>query len=130
MKCPVCHEPLFTIEDLEIELDFCGECQGFWLDTGELDLLLGEHQLSEEFLSGGDLKHTEGEAKRPCPICSTMMEKQVTKGAAPIVYDLCPKKHGMWFDKGELHDILKAALSVEASPVLTWLRELFQEKEE
>lgn len=42
MKCPNCNETLLMTERLRIEIDYCPNCRGVWLDKGELDKLL-EH---------------------------------------------------------------------------------------
>ncbi|MGU7779631.1 TFIIB-type zinc ribbon-containing protein [Burkholderia sp. PU8-34] len=41
MKCPVCKTPdLLLAERQSIEIDYCPECRGVWLDRGELDKLI------------------------------------------------------------------------------------------
>ena len=41
MKCPVCATPdLLMTERQGIEVDYCPECRGVWLDRGELDKII------------------------------------------------------------------------------------------
>jgi len=41
MKCPVCKEVNLTMSERQgIEIDYCPECRGVWLDRGELDKLI------------------------------------------------------------------------------------------
>ncbi len=41
MKCPVCKEiPLVMTERQGIEVDYCPQCRGVWLDRGELDKII------------------------------------------------------------------------------------------
>jgi uncharacterized protein len=41
MKCPNCKDQNLSISDRSgIEIDFCPECRGVWLDRGELDKIL------------------------------------------------------------------------------------------
>jgi Zn-finger nucleic acid-binding protein len=41
MKCPVCTTAdLLMTERLGIEIDYCPQCRGVWLDRGELDKIL------------------------------------------------------------------------------------------
>lgn len=40
MLCPLCAIPLEAVERLGIELDHCPECNGMWLDAGELTNLV------------------------------------------------------------------------------------------
>jgi Zn-finger nucleic acid-binding protein len=41
MKCPVCKEPNLVMADRQgIEVDYCPQCRGVWLDRGELDKII------------------------------------------------------------------------------------------
>ena len=41
MKCPVCSaSDLLMTERLGIEIDYCPQCRGVWLDRGELDKII------------------------------------------------------------------------------------------
>jgi Zn-finger nucleic acid-binding protein len=40
MKCPLDGSTLTMSERSGIEIDYCPECRGVWLDRGELDKLL------------------------------------------------------------------------------------------
>ena len=41
MKCPVCPDAVLSMSDRQgIEIDFCPECRGVWLDRGELDKII------------------------------------------------------------------------------------------
>lgn len=41
MKCPTCATPdLLMTERLGIEIDYCPQCRGVWLDRGELDKII------------------------------------------------------------------------------------------
>jgi len=40
MKCPVCNENLVMSERQGVEIDYCPQCRGVWLDRGELDKIL------------------------------------------------------------------------------------------
>jgi len=41
MKCPVCQTPDLLMADRQgIEVDYCPQCRGVWLDRGELDKLI------------------------------------------------------------------------------------------
>lgn len=45
MLCPVCKIPLLLSERQGIEIDYCGQCRGVWLDRGELDKILERNQV-------------------------------------------------------------------------------------
>jgi uncharacterized protein len=40
MKCPACNVALVMSERQGIEIDYCPECRGIWLDRGELDKII------------------------------------------------------------------------------------------
>lgn len=41
MKCPTCPDTTLVLSDRQgVEIDYCPDCRGIWLDRGELDKLL------------------------------------------------------------------------------------------
>ena len=41
MKCPHCHDVTLVMADRQgVEIDYCPQCRGVWLDRGELDKLI------------------------------------------------------------------------------------------
>ena len=45
MKCPVCKDVTLLIADKKgVEIDYCPECRGIWLDRGELDKLIEKEE--------------------------------------------------------------------------------------
>lgn len=40
MKCPNCDVNLVMSEKKGIEIDYCPQCRGIWLDRGELDKIV------------------------------------------------------------------------------------------
>ncbi|MCL4278881.1 MAG: zf-TFIIB domain-containing protein, partial [Ignavibacteriaceae bacterium] len=44
MLCPVCNNPMIVLELEQVEVDYCTNCAGVWLDAGELELLLESHE--------------------------------------------------------------------------------------
>lgn len=40
MKCPACDINLMLAERQGIEIDYCPQCRGVWLDRGELDKII------------------------------------------------------------------------------------------
>jgi Zn-finger nucleic acid-binding protein len=54
MKCPVCKTVDLTMTDRQgIEIDYCPQCRGVWLDRGELDKLI-ERAMSGSYLKDHD----------------------------------------------------------------------------
>ena len=51
MKCPNCAATLLITDKKGIEIDYCPECRGIWLDRGELDKIIersAEHYSKKE----------------------------------------------------------------------------------
>lgn len=44
MKCPNDQTTLVITERQNIEIDYCPECRGVWLDRGELDKIIERSQ--------------------------------------------------------------------------------------
>ncbi len=40
MKCPNCNVALVMTDRSGIEIDYCPDCRGVWLDRGELDKII------------------------------------------------------------------------------------------
>ena len=51
MKCPNCNVQLTMSERQGIEIDYCPQCLGIWLDRGELDKIIersaNEYQVNQ-----------------------------------------------------------------------------------
>jgi len=40
MKCPICNVDLVMSDRQGVEIDYCPQCRGVWLDRGELDKII------------------------------------------------------------------------------------------
>ena len=111
MICPVCKKDMFVVEYKQIELDYCHTCKGVWFDAGELELLLEAGGLKGAKQTLGDvLKLPDAqtmEKKRRCPICTTNMKKVIIGGEKGVMIDACIRHDGLWFDGGEVADLIK-----------------------
>jgi Zn-finger nucleic acid-binding protein len=137
--CPTCKNNMIVVEHHQIELDYCPNCQGVWFDSGELELLVHRLKLGapEAFLES-ILRTTEArssEKKRRCPICAQKMKKTTIGEEPKILIDVCERGDGLWFDGGELTQLLKQLVKMPSgSPgsqhhVITFLGEVFQAPE-
>ena len=53
MKCPKCGSELEELNYQNVMIDKCPDCNGIWLDQGELELLAtGEARVTKKFLGG------------------------------------------------------------------------------
>jgi len=110
MKCPACRKLMIVVEHEKIELDFCLNCSGVWFDVGELGLLLetmeleGDHVSLDSILTSPEAKSAE--KKRRCPICGSKMKKSTVGHEPEVLIDACPNGHGLWFDSGEVGQLI------------------------
>ena len=139
MICPVCKYDMIVVEYHNIELDYCNSCKGVWFDSGELELLLESHGLEEIKVFLDDIRNSQeavsSEKKRNCPICGRKMKKTAIGGQPEILIDICHDKHGLWFDGGEVTQLVRH-LSGEHPPkhdsreqVIGFLEEVFEAPE-
>jgi Zn-finger nucleic acid-binding protein len=140
MICPVCRHAMIVVEYHNIELDYCHSCKGVWFDSGELELLLKSQGLEEPkaFFEGifNPQEAASSEKKRKCPICGRKMKKTAIGGQPEILIDACRDSHGLWFDGGEVAQLIRH-LAGEHPPkhhprehVIDFLREVFETPEQ
>lgn len=61
MKCPRCQVDLMISDRQGVEIDFCPQCRGVWLDRGELDKVI---ERASRFVDEDDDRRPMG-APRP-----------------------------------------------------------------
>ncbi len=111
MICPACKQNMIVIEYHNIELDYCSSCKGVWFDSGELELLLKSQGLEERKAFFDSILNSQQavspEKKRKCPLCGNKMKKTAIGEQPRIVIDACRDKHGLWFDGGEVAQLIR-----------------------
>jgi Zn-finger nucleic acid-binding protein len=126
MDCPTCHNAMITLELADVEIDHCLNCGGIWLDSGEIDLLLEDPAKARRLLDSFKEDSSSPEQPRKCPICGRKMAKVlVGRSHPPLRIDKCRRAHGLWFDKGELQDILARAELDAHSRIQRLLADMF-----
>ena len=126
MDCPVCKNAMITLELAEVEIDHCIECGGIWLDAGELEQLLGEQEKAKQLLDSFKVDTSSTEKPRRCPICDKKMRKIIVGESMPVLLiDKCRRGDGLWFDKGELHDIADRAQLDKDNKIQKLLADMF-----
>ena len=128
MFCPSCKHPMIVLEFEEIETDFCTNCEGIWLDAGELELLLGNSSEKDELIKSFSKAKKNKEKKRRCPICHKKMEKTRVSDDKDIVLDECKHGHGLWFDKGEILEVIKEGSVNKHNSIIQVLEDMYKHK--
>ena len=129
MNCPCCDRPMIVVELDQVEIDHCIHCKGSWLDAGELELLLSDAANREELVSRAVDGAAVNEAPRRCPMCNKKMNKVTYLLAEDhnIILDSCVNNHGLWFDHGELAEILKHGEFPHGNEIYKLLNDIFGE---
>lgn len=98
MQCPKCKNVSLKptmVKNTNVELDYCPECKGLWLDGGELE------QISRYAMK--DLTIPDDAQEKPliCPRCEVPMF-QFYYPQTSIIIEMCRHCEGLWCDSGEL----------------------------
>lgn len=105
--CPHCGESMVLLDLHGVQIDYCTECGGTWLDAGELDMLLHLEGIDNPELDQHILPSRSGsKGKRRCPRCRKKMIIQFFDDEKPVEIDTCPRGHGTWLDQGEMYQII------------------------
>jgi Zn-finger nucleic acid-binding protein len=110
-NCPRCRRPLELLQIDTTSLRECQKCNGMWSDVETFERIcstreqqsavlgfIGERELNAEPLSKVSYV--------PCPDCKQLMNRSNFAKASGVIIDTC-KKHGVWFDAGELPQIIE-----------------------
>lgn len=129
MYCSVCKKPMIVLELDEVEIDYCTYCRGIWLDAGELELLFEDSREKDKLLASFKTNKTTKEKRRRCPICLKKMEKVLIGTTEKVLIDKCRDYHGLWFDKGEVEEIIKMNQPIDKdNRILNLLENMFGKK--
>lgn len=124
MICPACKNQLIILEFNKVEIDYCTECSGIWLDAGELELLSNKspHEgIKETFYPADSSK----EKPVKCPICTKKMNKFTFGNDKDLLVDICKNEHGIWFDKNELLRLLSKLDKSVSNEISGYLNDIF-----
>ncbi len=101
MLCPSCHKPMLLVEHHDVEVDWCPACGGCWLDHGELEILLEKAGWS----SAVPEPELRGRTGRKSPVTGKAMRQAHFPGIQ-VELDVCRDTGGIWFDGGELREVV------------------------
>ncbi len=128
MNCPFCNNPLVILELNQVEIDYCTRCHGIWLDNGELELLLKNTQEKTQLLNSFSDNKISDEKILKCPICRKKMEKVTSGIDNKVTLDKCKKDHGIWFNEGELEQVVEMGRLDKQDKIINLLKEMFAHK--
>ena len=102
MRCPSKHNTVLIshLTTQGVEVDYCTECGGIWLDKGELFYFVRNPKLAlKKFLFA--LEHKKPSDKISPKSLKPMVEIEYPDG--PTI-DYCEESGGIWLDKNELEE--------------------------
>ncbi|MFA7706649.1 MAG: M48 family metalloprotease, partial [Candidatus Omnitrophota bacterium] len=104
MKCPNCKDkdlaPVMTRQGVEI--DFCPQCEGIWLDKNEIYLFTRVPTYLKAKIE--EAMQSKKDSTRLSPVFSRpMIELSILGGEIHI--DYCPESEGIWLDKDEINKL-------------------------
>lgn len=117
---------MLILEFEQIETDYCPNCEGIWLDANELELLLEDSKDKEELLNSFSKVKKSREKKIRCPICNSKMGKTRVSKDKDIVLDECKKGHGLWFDKGEILEVIREGSVNKNNKIISILEDMYK----
>jgi len=114
MKCPHDGTQLQAVDVGGVEIDKCHQCDGLWLDYGELKTIrkmdLGEieEQLEQQY-GNPTVRPAETNGYMRCPRCgeSGRLMRHHVSYYVKVQIDRCQQCHGMWLDDQELDALLR-----------------------
>jgi Zn-finger nucleic acid-binding protein len=107
--CPRCQSQLVARQYAETSVDECDQCGGLFLAPATMDRVTQARDLP----TGLRLALPKRQARREaavkyvhCPVCRKLMNRQAFGRISGVVVDVC-KSHGVWFDAGELSEVIQ-----------------------
>ncbi|MDH5306601.1 MAG: zf-TFIIB domain-containing protein [Myxococcales bacterium] len=109
--CPICNVEQVIVEWGEVELDVCIDGHGIWFDADELRHLFAAAGAPESALTLearlAALPRSAAARGLRCPRCRAAMQHVTAPDHADrILLDRCPQGHGLWFDAGEIEQLI------------------------
>jgi Zn-finger nucleic acid-binding protein len=120
LTCVKCTSVLDKARVGDVEVDLCPSCGGLWLDHGEIERIgrgkTDEMDKLRSALVGSAAPDAASDTQNSCPACPGQL-KEVVLG--PVHVDYCTKCHGVFLDKGELDEAVKAVNGTTLRQVIT-----------
>jgi len=119
---------MVILELNQVEVDYCTNCHGIWLDDGELELLLKDSDEKRKLLSSFVVDKKNKEKVIKCPICQKKMDKVLCGTENKVALDKCKRHHGIWFNEGELENVVEMGGLDKQDKIISLLKEMFSHK--
>ena len=112
-----------------VEIDRCVSCRGTWLDGGELQLIADLAGVPPGALTAALIEATNVRAaQRRCPRCLRRLEGVSVSGVSLLQIERCPGGCGLWFDDGEMEQLITRFDEGETGAVARFFADWFGRK--
>ena len=111
VKCLNCQKEMAVKEFNGVEVQYCPECGGVWLNGGDMKELTGLDPDSGRVIS--------------CEECGWTMNTRVVLG---VEIDYCPSCGAVWLDPGELEKIVIHHGGEGDMELFDWIRERMEKR--
>jgi Zn-finger nucleic acid-binding protein len=108
-NCPRCGARLQAREYADMSVDECDRCGGLFIPPAMMDRIVTAHDRGANLCLALPQRAVNREAKVQyiqCPVCGKMMNRQAFGRYSGVIVDIC-KAHGLWFDSGELAEVIR-----------------------
>jgi Zn-finger nucleic acid-binding protein len=110
-ECPRCSVKLDRLLIENIELNECSRCDGMWAGVETFESICADREEQSavlNFVNARTASHQQPPAITyvPCPDCKQLMNRSNFARASGVIIDIC-RHHGVWFDAGELPNIIR-----------------------
>jgi Zn-finger nucleic acid-binding protein len=113
--CPRCSSPLSVTAIGDAFLEECGGCGGVWVDAQSFQAICQSREQQAAYVGAGSplsplslgvaTQHASVQYVK-CPACGQLMNRMNFARHSGVVVDVC-KRHGTWFDRDELRQIVE-----------------------
>jgi Zn-finger nucleic acid-binding protein len=108
-RCPRCDSQLHAREYGDLSVEECDRCGGLFLAPTTMERLVAARDMPTSLrlaLPKREMKRETAVRYISCPTCGKSMNRQAFGRISGVVVDVC-KSHGVWFDGGELAEVIR-----------------------
>src|SRR3954469_19746450 len=110
-NCPRCSLALKHLQIDKISLRECERCGGVWSEAETFEKICLDREEQSAALTFFENRARVARSNIPvryiaCPQCKQLMNRSNFAHSSGVIVDLC-KEHGVWFDAGELSNIVE-----------------------
>jgi Zn-finger nucleic acid-binding protein len=115
-RCPRCDQHALTVTAVgSAFLEECSGCGGVWVDAQSFQQICRSKEQQAAYVGAGSplpspslgaAAHHDAVSYVKCPECGQLMNRMNFARCSGVVVDVC-KRHGTWFDRDELRQIVE-----------------------